>query len=167
LYLKPWILHGVVQKQSYLTTQANEMPSYESSLKTIQTQLPLTLFKLSKNLQNQPRNLIIFKSVPILKSFIALGIGKKLDFIPTKVEHLKEQKEIDLVIDQASQKYPIHVYDPTVDFCPNLQNSNEKCLVQKNQIYLYTDDNHISAQGSILFLDRIIPLLSSANDQQF
>jgi peptidoglycan/LPS O-acetylase OafA/YrhL len=177
LYVKPWILHGVVQKKSYLTTQVNESPSYASSLLALQKQLPITLHKLSKNLQNQPRNLVIFKSVPMLKSFIALGMSKQLDFIPTKAEHLKEQKEINQIIDQISQKSQIHIYDPTLDFCPDLQNSdlqnsdlqnsNGKCLVQKNKIYLYTDDNHISAQGAILFLDRIIPLLSSANGQQF
>ncbi len=158
LFIKPWDIHGVSQEIPYLTSSNQDTANEQSSRLVFQHQLPQTLQRFTSSDALKQSQVMVFKTVPILKYFIALGVGKDLSFIPSREEHIADQSEVNQYIDLAVQSVnlqgqeQIKIFDPTDLFCPK---SNALCLIQFSGDYLYTDNNHISARGALMFKSAI------------
>ncbi|QNG30952.1 acyltransferase family protein [Synechococcus sp. LTW-R] len=71
----------------------------------------------------------------------------------------RERKHIISKLELAAEKTKnIYVFDPFERFC-----SSEYCYVAKGGVFLYSDDNHLSKDGSLLISGDLLSMIASIN----
>ena len=88
----------------------------------------------------------IFRTVPKLLNRADRGMLRKLPLEPTVAQHIAFEARANQIIDAAVASLPrLTQYDPAKRLC------TEVCHVQLAGTLMYVDENHLSAQGALLF----------------
>lgn len=154
LYANGWYVGGNLQPAThFLSTDPNQPADLELSRKTIATKLPETIYAMA-----QAAPVTIMRTLPVLKADVE-AVYLERTTPTTLVEHRAWESFTDQVIDStirnapASLK-PITTLDPAELLC-----SADPCAITVNNTVMYRDDNHISAQGSLLFENEILRII--------
>jgi peptidoglycan/LPS O-acetylase OafA/YrhL len=124
----------------------------ETSKKALEKQLPETIKALSII-----SPLTIIRTVPTLKTSVDVGFIRARDrFEPTLQSHRRFEEVPDLLIDRATKDAnsaggKVTVLDPAELLC-----NPEKCHAMLNFNVVYSDDSHLTAQGSLMFREMIM-----------
>ena len=147
LYSHGNIKGGRLQNNThFLTASAQGGATVETSRGALSTQIPLTVAALSK----LTPSVIVFKAVPTLHENIRSGyIRHRGQFEPSLEEHQHLERSNAEILDKLVLTPGIRVLDPAALLCDN------SCKAMSNGTLLYVDDNHVSAQGALLFEDVI------------
>jgi peptidoglycan/LPS O-acetylase OafA/YrhL len=93
----------------------------------------------------------VFRGMPHLLNDSQRALLRGFALEPALENHRREQAEIDAAIDEAHARSPnISVFDPASRTCTTI------CTAVIGNTVLYTDDNHISAQGALLFTQDLL-----------
>ncbi len=84
----------------------------------------------------------------------AMYYGSAKDVTFDLKTHKKRQEGITPVIEFLSSRHHFKIVDPSTTFCPQ-----GKCPMEVGGIAVYTDNNHITTQGSRYYWDMYLPLL--------
>jgi hypothetical protein len=98
----------------------------------------------------------LIKTVPVLGLPARIGLARDPeDFEPTLAQHKAFEALGDALIDRAAREHrQVDVLDPSQLLC------QEKCRVVVDGKLLYSDDNHLTAQGTLLFEPLILSKLT-------
>ena len=130
----------------FLTTSMEGAATVETSRQALNTQIPLTVATLSK----LTPSVLVFKAVPTLHENIRSGYVRHRDqFEPSLEEHLRLERSNAEILDKLVLMPGVQVLDPAALLC------DKSCKAMSNGSLLYVDDNHVSAQGALLFEDVI------------
>jgi hypothetical protein len=140
--------HFVTDEQNISTADAN------TSTMALERRLPETLNKLSAIAP-----IMIIKNMPQLKAKPDAGmlrLARKMEY--SQAEHIQLNQLSNKLIDEASARLPnITVDDPAKRIC-----AGGTCRTIMDDTLLYSDDNHITASGALLFLDEVSAALNSS-----
>ena len=130
----------------FLTASAQGAATVETSRQALTTQVPLTVAALSE----LTPSVLVFKSVPTLHENIRSGYVRHRDqFEPSLEEHQRLERSNAEILDKLVLMPGVQVLDPAALLC------DKSCKAVSNGTLLYVDDNHVSAQGALLFEDVI------------
>ena len=88
----------------------------------------------------------VFRSMPSLLNGAERGLGRGFPLEPTLRAHREYEAGLDAAIDRAAaQAANIRVFDPATITCA------ESCRAVMQNTLLYSDSNHVSMPGSLLF----------------
>jgi peptidoglycan/LPS O-acetylase OafA/YrhL len=148
--------HGLVRnnnliEKSFLTDEINSEASKETSLSVFNNSLPNTINSLAKFTE-----VIIMKDTPVLKMPMEIGINTNQNYQPTRAEYDAIEGPINKIIDKIiSENYnTTRSFDPTLKLC-----NSYYCNSIINNLPIYYDDAHITAQASLLFSSEILKLI--------
>jgi len=129
----------------FLTTSATAAATLNTSRTSLTSQLRPTIDAL---LAASTGNVLVLKNLPILKSGIGIGLLRRRDsFEPSTDENSSVEKFGGQLIDSLRSLPRVKIFDPTPYLC------SDKCSAFYSGEAMYTDDNHVSAQGAMLFKD--------------
>jgi hypothetical protein len=98
---------------------------------------------------------LVVKNPPVLKTPIGEGLLRRPEsFEPTAAENADFERFGSQLIDSLSNLPGVDIFDPTGYFCGTV-----KCSAFYQGVPMYTDDNHISAQGAMKFKDAVAPFI--------
>ncbi|CAK0765194.1 exopolysaccharide production protein ExoZ [Azospirillaceae bacterium] len=146
LYTRGLVINGQVVENTYVTTATEGLASSESSRDAFARQLPDTLLRLSAIAP-----LVVFRTMPRLHQPIKVGLERNLDgFEPTFAEHRDWESVTDPLFTHAAEATPrIRVFDPAQLLC------RSKCSAVVSGVPMYSDDNHITTLGALMFKESI------------
>ncbi len=153
LYQHGWLVNQRLQKAThFLTTDQDGQATVETSRKALTTQFEETL----RRLEGTP--VTIIRTVPVLSLLPRIGlIRDPEDFEPTLSQHKSFEALGDELIDRAVQAHArVDTIDPSQLLC------EAKCRAVVNGRLVYSDDNHLTAQGALMFQPAILSKLTSA-----
>jgi peptidoglycan/LPS O-acetylase OafA/YrhL len=149
LYANGWIAGGRLQAATHFLTTGDGAATLETSRAALAEQLPRTVDAL----RAVTPNVVVFKSLPVLKRFSNRSpVVRNLAIEPTLDEHRALERFSDAVIDPLGKAAAIRVFDPSTYTC------GDTCASFINGVPLYIDDNHVSARGSFQLRDKIAPV---------
>jgi peptidoglycan/LPS O-acetylase OafA/YrhL len=154
LYANGWYVGGNLQPAThFLSTDPNQPADMELSRKTIATKLPETIYAMA-----QAAPVTIIRTLPVLKADVE-AIFLERTTPTTLAEHRAWESFTDHIIDTTIRNAPpshkpITTLDPAELLC-----SEDPCAIAINNTVMYKDDNHISAQGSLLFENEILRII--------
>jgi peptidoglycan/LPS O-acetylase OafA/YrhL len=142
LYTRGWMFEGQLQPATHFITTDPRSPADEvSSESAIESQLLKTLEALPVGTP-----VTVFKTMPVLYTYVERGLLRRLPLEPTASDRARIESVSNHAIDVARSRLPnLTVFDPAAGTC------QDTCRAVLNGIVLYTDDNHISAQGALTF----------------
>lgn len=150
MYEHGWLVQQRLQKAThFLTTDANGPADAETSRQALTSQLEQTL----RLLVEVPTTLV--KTVPVLSLPARIGLARDPQhFEPTLAQHKAFEAFGEALIDRAVREHPdTDALDPSQLLC------QEKCRTVMDGQLLYSDDNHLTAQGTLLFEPLILSKL--------
>jgi peptidoglycan/LPS O-acetylase OafA/YrhL len=143
LYGNGWISEGELQKAThFVTTDPQSDATQATSRAALASQIPLTVNRL---LTLAPE-VVVVQNPPLLKGEL---LPRSYDD-PARVERsARDNASFESfnrgVIDQLSAMKGVRLFDPSAKLC------DVKCAAVLNSVPVYHDDNHVSAQGALLF----------------
>jgi hypothetical protein len=142
IYTRGWTFEGQLQPIThFITTDPLSAADEASSALAMQSQLLKTLEALPDGTP-----VTVFKTMPVLYSYVDRGLLRQLPLDPTAHEHEELESVPNLAIDTASSTLPnVTVFDPGALSC------QYRCSSVLDGTLLYSDDNHVSAQGALMF----------------
>jgi hypothetical protein len=149
LYANGLYQDGTLSEATYfLTTSATATATLASSRAALESQLGPTMTAL---LGVSTGNLLVLKNPPVLKTGIGIGLLRR----PESFEPMaKDSAEFEYfgahLIDSLMGLPRMRIFDPTGYLC-----GEKKCSAFYQGEAMYRDDNHISAQGAMLFKDAL------------
>ncbi|XXF76971.1 acyltransferase family protein [Myxococcaceae bacterium GXIMD 01537] len=158
LYAHGWVVKGVLQKSThFLTVSPDGDATLETSREALVRQLPVTVDRI---LETGSR-VVVFKGPPLLKSNLSKrNYLRRTEIEVSRAEHLRFEQLIALVVERLATERGIAVFDPAPRLC-----EGEGCQSVLGEVPMYSDDNHITEQGTLLFKGDVAqvlaPLLSS------
>jgi peptidoglycan/LPS O-acetylase OafA/YrhL len=147
LYADGWRVQGELQRAThFITTHPNATADIDSSRAALRSQLGETLKALTEYAP-----VTIFRSTPTLKVDIENGLLRGIPLELPRADYLRSESRPNEAIDAArAQTTGIEVFDPSTLIC------RETCKVVLDEQVMYSDDNHITAQGALLFKDVLV-----------
>jgi hypothetical protein len=151
LYANGWYVGGNLQPAThFLSTDPNQPGTLESSRKTLETKLPETIYAMA-----HVSPVVIVKTLPVLKADVE-AIFLERTTPTTPAEHRERESFANTVIENTIRNsppglQPITILDPAQLLC-----SADRCAIAINNTVMYRDDNHITAQGALLFENEIL-----------
>jgi peptidoglycan/LPS O-acetylase OafA/YrhL len=144
LYANGWYQDGTLREAThFLTTSATDAATVATSRAALESQLAPTADALTRVASGR---VLFIKSLPILKAGIGVGLMRRPDsFEPTASENAEWERFSSTALATLVQKSGVHLFDPTSYLC------SQKCSAFYKGVAMYRDDNHISAQGALLF----------------
>jgi peptidoglycan/LPS O-acetylase OafA/YrhL len=125
-----------------MTAAEDEPPTLASSRDAIAVRLPATLERLT-----QIAPVIVVLAPPDLVRNPFAALPRQLEFRPTLGAHREAQRLVEEVVRKAAADNPrIAVLDPAETLC-----AGPRCEAILGEVLVYQDDNHVSAQGALLF----------------
>jgi len=154
IYEKGWIKNGRLQQKDthFLSDKETKSKNSEDSSKVLQKAIIRTVDKISGDL-NIPT--VILKAVPVLHANISSRVPNV-----TKEEYLLQSHFTDNIFSTLEQSPLINILDPINIFCPT-----DICKMYDNYHALYTDDNHITYEGSLLLYPLLYPYFKKENNR--
>lgn len=150
-YSEGFYKHGKLQRNTFFIT---DDPYVEATKATSRKALKTKLTETIAAIQNLNIPILIFKSTPSLKEWIVSGYVRHRDSFERTTEEYREMAKYSSgIIDILADKYQMAVFDPARYLC------DKKCNALYKGKAFYSDDNHISAHGSLLFIDEISEIL--------
>jgi hypothetical protein len=135
LYGNGWTLFGELQKAThFVTTAANGTATLATSRAALASQLPLTVKALAA-------------STPRLVRFYA--DPERIE--PSASANLQAEAFERKLVESTASMPNVRVFDPVPRLC-----AGATCLAVIDGVPVYEDDNHVSAQGSLLFRQAIL-----------
>ena len=126
----------------FLTTLATGGATVETSRQALSTQIPLTVRALSE----LTPSVIVFRDVPTLHDNIRYGYIRHRDQFEMSLDEYQRLEAINgTILDEVALMPRIHVLDSAALLCDRI------CRAVSDGVFLYVDDNHLSAQGALLF----------------
>lgn len=152
LYSDGWISDGQLQKAThFVTTDASSDATQASSRAALTSQLPATVAAL---LKSTPR-VVIVQNPPVLKGYLLPRAYTHPALVePAAAETHALEAFNRAVVAREANTPGVKILDPMRVLC-----NGPTCLAVLNGVPLYEDDNHVSAQGAILFEHDIAGLL--------
>ncbi|MBN1207430.1 MAG: acyltransferase [Myxococcaceae bacterium] len=151
IYQHGWRVNGRLQKAThFLTTDRTGRADAETSEKALESQLDQTL----RLLEGAP--VTIVRTVPVLSLPARIGLLRAPDhFEPTLAQHRAFEARGDALLDRMAQRHrQVDVIDPAQRLC------DAKCRAVVDGRLVYSDDNHLTAQGALLFQQAILSRLT-------
>lgn len=112
----------------------------------LQSRLVRTLLSASAT-----SSVTVFRSMPVLINDPERALGRGFPLEPTLQEHRTYEAGLDRAIDEAvARGSNIRVFDPATSTC------KQSCSATMQNTLLYSDYNHISRAGSLLFKDAVL-----------
>lgn len=152
LYGNGWVRYEELQKAThFLTTDAHADATRETSRAAMLSQFPATVDALLKIASK----VVIFQNPPLLRGAL---LPRSFDH-PAKVEQpAADDRESEAfnraVVSSMAKPGRVAVFNPVPRLCES------RCAAVLNGVPVYYDDNHVSAQGSILFENDIIETMA-------
>jgi hypothetical protein len=153
-----WNNYSPFSNREFITNNSDLIADSSTTTQTIKDNLPLTVAQLSKI-----SNVLIFKSWPTLKSapnykIIRLPFWRSSsDNGTTSVQFFNDDSLfINGVFDQLAISN-VHFYNPSSKVCVD-----ERCLLVLNGKNLYSDQYHITPQGSMELREDILSVVYNA-----
>ena len=115
-------------------------------------------------LKRSNKKIIIITAIPRIKNnpvryaMRAVFFKKKLDnkiFTTSLSEHLNKTFLSNKIIHSIKEEFNIEIYQPHLFLC-----TDDQCLSKNHQTFFYTDDNHISVNGSKILETSLSNLIS-------
>jgi peptidoglycan/LPS O-acetylase OafA/YrhL len=150
MYQHGWRVNQRLQKAThFLTVERDGVADIETSRRALTTQLDKTL----QLLEGSP--VTIIRTVPVLGLSARTGLLRAPeDFEPTLVQHKAYEALGDELIDRAVRtRRQVDAIDPSQRLC------EVKCRAVVDGRLVYSDDNHLTAQGALLFKQDILSRL--------
>jgi hypothetical protein len=123
------------------TAEQSNMKDPQVRHATLQSHLIATLRQLTT-----AAPVTIFRSVPILHTSAPTGLLRDQPLAPSMAEHREYESSFDRIINAALADVPsVTTFDPAALLC------KRTCAVILDGKLLYSDDNHITPQGTLLF----------------
>jgi peptidoglycan/LPS O-acetylase OafA/YrhL len=152
IYTHGWRVHGVLQdKTHFVTSSPSGAADVESSRQALASRLGETLHSLVRFAP-----VTVIKTAPVLNAPVEQGKIRDPDrFEPTLAEYRDTESLADRLIDEAVRtRANLRTMDPAQRLC------REKCYSVLDGNLVYRDDNHLTAQGALLFEDDLVAALS-------
>ena len=125
-----------------MTASAEESPTLASSRDAIARELPATLERLTRIAPV----VVVLASPDLVRNPFA-AMPRQLEFRPTLEGHRAKQRLVEEVVRKAAAGNPrIAVLDPAETLC-----AGPRCEAVLGEVLVYQDDNHVTAQGALLF----------------
>jgi peptidoglycan/LPS O-acetylase OafA/YrhL len=152
LYSDGWISDGELQKAThFVTTDARTDATQATSRAALASQLPLTVKAL---LSSAPR-VVVFQNPPVLKGYLLPRAYADPAWVePTAAASQSLEAFNRAVVAQLAALQGVKIFDPMPALC-----DGQTCKAVLHGVPVYEDDNHMSAQGAILFEHDITGLL--------
>jgi len=149
LYGNGWTLFGELQKAThFVTTAPNGTATLATSRAALASQLPLTVKALAAS---TPR-LVIFQNPPVLEGKLLPRFYADPERIePSASANLQAEAFERKLVESTASIPNVRVFDPVPRLC-----AGATCLAVIDGAPVYEDDNHVSAQGSLLFRQAIL-----------
>ncbi len=143
LYAHGWIRHGELYKEThFLTVDEQGAPTRASSRAALAKMLPVTV----EALQRANAAVVILKNPPVLQ-WQATDLRKSLADLRVPIAaHLEHSRFTDELLARLQN---VDVIDPARTLC------RADCQAEIDGHVIYVDDNHLSAQGVLLFKQEI------------
>jgi hypothetical protein len=144
LYANGWIKHGSLQPAThFVTSSEGGAATLETSRAALTGQFGPTLQALLNAFQGK---VLLVKPMPELRTEIGEGLLRRPGtFEPTAQEHRGLQELSSRLLDSQASNPRVRIFDPGEILC------GDKCSAFYRAVPMYTDDNHISAQGALQF----------------
>jgi peptidoglycan/LPS O-acetylase OafA/YrhL len=149
LYGNGWTRSGELQKAThFITTSPDGVATLATSRAALSGQFPATVKALAAS---TPR-LVIFQNPPVLRGDLLPRLYANPERIePTTADNLLSESFERKLVASAASAPNVRIFDPVPLLCPGLT-----CEAVVDGVPVYRDDNHISAQGSMLFRQAIL-----------
>ncbi len=154
LYGNGWTKFGELQKAThFLTTSPDGDATRATSRAALSSQFPLTV----KALAGGTRRLVIFQNPPVLKGELLPRFYTHPERIEPSTADNQQTEAFERKLVSSEATLPnVRIFDPVPRLCPGAT-----CLAVLNGVPVYEDDNHVSAQGTMLFRQAILDAMSS------
>ena len=154
LYSNGWISDGELQKAThFVTTDAHADATQTRSRDALASQLPLTVKAL---LESTPR-VVIFQNPPTLKGYLLpRSYADPARVEPAAAADRADQAFNRALVERMGATPGVKLFDATPALC-----DGTLCHAVLNGVPVYDDDNHVSAQGALLFKPQLLGLLAS------
>lgn len=156
LYDYGWMQGGILNPAShYLVHGAEQTATRETSRRALQVELPNTIQRLATIAP-----LTVIGAMPILKYPIDRGIFRAYpEFEPSTIEHRRHEAFTEgllrqAISEQAKAGKSVNFFDPAQLLC-----SDDKCRSLRGLTVMYADDNHITSQGALLYINELTRIL--------
>jgi peptidoglycan/LPS O-acetylase OafA/YrhL len=149
LYGNGWTLFGELQKAThFVTTDPNGTATLATSRAALSSQFPLTVKALAAS---TPR-LVIFQNPPVLEGkLLPRFYADPARIEPTAAANQQTEAFERRLVESAATIPNVRIFDPVPRLCPGTT-----CQAVLGGVPVYEDDNHVSAQGSLLFRQAIL-----------
>ena len=125
-----------------MTASADALPTLESSRDAIAERLPATLERLTRIAP-----VIVVLAPPDLLRDPYGALPRGLEVRPSREAHRKAERRVEEVVRDAAAGNPrVAILDPAERLC-----EGPLCEAIVGGVLVYQDDNHVSAQGALLF----------------
>lgn len=154
LYGNGWWLRGELQQAThFVTTDPNGTATFATSRAALSSQFPLTVKALAAS---TPR-LVIFQNPPVLKGKLLPRFYANPGLIePAAAANLETEAFERTLVENAAALPNVRIFDPVPRLC-----KGSTCEAVIDGVPVYLDDNHVSAQGSLLFRQAILDAIST------
>jgi peptidoglycan/LPS O-acetylase OafA/YrhL len=152
MYANGWYQDGMLRDAThFLTSSATGAATLATSREALARQLDVTVQALIKASSGP---VLLIKNPPVLKSGIGVGLLRRPGgYEPSAQESAAWEAFSSALIDREAADPRVRIFDPSAYLC------REKCSAYYKGTAMYTDDNHISAQGALQFSGEIGALL--------
>jgi peptidoglycan/LPS O-acetylase OafA/YrhL len=149
LYGNGWTRAGKLQKAThFITTSPDSAATLATSRAALTSQLPATVKALAAI---APR-VVVFQNPPVLKGDLLPRFYAHPERIePTTVDNLRTESFERKLVASAASVANVRIFDPVPHLC-----KGQTCEAVVGGVPVYEDDNHVSAQGSMLFRQAIL-----------
>lgn len=149
LYGNGWTRAGELQKAThFVTTDPNGAATLATSRAALASQFPLTVKALAAS---APR-LVIFQNPPVLEGkLLPRFYANPARIEPSAAANLQTEAFERKLVESAASIPNVRIFDPVPRLCPGAT-----CQAVLDGVPMYEDDNHVSAQGSLLFRQAIL-----------
>ncbi|MEM5329990.1 acyltransferase family protein [Paraburkholderia sp. JHI2823] len=149
LYGNGWSLFRELQKAThFVTTDPNGRATLATSRAALASQLPLTVQALAAS---TPR-LVVFQNPPVLEGKLLPRFYADPERIEPSAAANLQTEAFERKLVQSTASIPnVRVFDPVPRLC-----AGATCQAVIDGVPVYEDDNHVSAQGSLLFKQAIL-----------
>jgi peptidoglycan/LPS O-acetylase OafA/YrhL len=158
LYTRGLVANGQVVENTYVTN-GNDQATSVSSAVALQAQLPLLFDKLSVL---APTTAVL--TMPRLLQPIEQGIERDPSgYQPTMQQHQDWESITTPIFQEIAKTNPrVRLFDPADLTCK----VGGKCSSFSEGVPLYSDDNHLTEAGSMIFRDRMAAMLAEDDGQR-
>jgi hypothetical protein len=149
LYDHGWLTHGRLATNTHFLASKGDRPANATTSRAaLEKALPQTVAALLTHAQ-----VTIVETTPVLKleapDIALLPQGAQARYLPSLSGHQDFETFASTLFTRLPRHPGLHLLDPATRLCMDV------CDFQRKGALLYTDDNHLSAQGALLFVPDI------------